>query len=65
MTLTELINYYTRLLINQYFALPNASATIALIAGTILSDNVVSEILAAYNIAPALGETAVEYNSMS
>lgn len=59
MTLAELIAYYVNCLIIQYAGLPNASASIALIAGTILSDNVVSEIEAAYNIEADLGATAV------
>lgn len=59
MTLAELIAYYQNLLILQYNGLPKASASAALIAQTILSDNIVSQIEAAYNIAPALAPTAV------
>lgn len=59
MDLEQLIAYYVALLIIQYNGLPNASASVALVAETILSDNIVPMIEAAYNVNAAFGATAV------
>jgi hypothetical protein len=53
---TDLINYYANLLIIQYNGLPKAKATIELIAQTIISDGLITDIQNAYNIDTAVGK---------
>jgi Protein of unknown function (DUF2612) len=57
--ITDLIDYYANLLIIQYNDLPNASATISLLAETVLANGVAFDVQNAYNIDPDLGDTAV------
>lgn len=57
--ITDLVEYYTNLLILQYNGLPNASATISLLAETIFASGVAIDVQNAYNIDSSLGDTAV------
>lgn len=57
--ISELVDYYANLLIIQYNDLPNASATISLLAETLLSGGITIDVQNAYNIDPDLGDTAV------
>lgn len=56
---SELVDYYVNLLIIQYHNQQKAQATIRLLAETILANGVILDTEEAYNIAPALGDTAV------
>lgn len=55
----SLVSYYANLLILQYKNLPKSSATIELLATTLLANGVATDVAAAYNIDPELGPTAV------
>lgn len=57
--ITDLVNYYTNLLIIQYNGLSKAAATISLLAQTLLADGVYIDVENAYNIDPNQGATAV------
>lgn len=57
--ITDIVDYYSNLLILQYNDLPKATANIELLSSTFLASGVAIDVLNAYNIDPSLGPTAV------
>ncbi len=56
---TDIIDYYVNLLIIQYKGQPNAEATIALMAQTMLASGIIIDVMNGFNIDADLGPTAV------
>lgn len=55
MTASDLVNYYVGLLIMQFFGLPKASGMIAAFVGPAVSDLIVLQVRAGFNLATATG----------
>lgn len=55
MTNEQLIAYYVELLIRQYSTLPNARGTVEAFAGEAVADQIVSQVVNAYDIETATG----------
>ena len=55
MTVQELIDYYSNLLIIQYKTLPNASSTIALLTSQVIADMIYQQVLNGFDLSSAIG----------
>ncbi len=53
---SEIVDYYSNLLILQYNGLPNASAEIALLATTVLAHGIATDVQNAYDVDTAVGK---------